>query len=82
MNKIMQALLSISISEKAAFALTVFTAINQAMDAVKGGIDATVDFAYKYLPKKYQELATSDEVKAALKSYVAAYKATEKLFQK
>lgn len=82
MNKLMEWLLSISISEKAAFAFAALTAINKAMDAIKAGIDATVDYAYQYLPGKYKELATAEEVKVAIKAYVAAFKATEKLFQK
>lgn len=82
MNTLMQMLLNISISEKAAFALSVFTSINKAMNAVKSGSDAIVDFAYDFLPAKYKELATTDEVKAAVKAYITAYKTTEKLFQK
>jgi hypothetical protein len=82
MNQLMQMILNLSVSNKAAFAFAVFGALSKASNAISGGPDAMVDFAYQYLPGKYKEMATEDEVKAVVKSYMAAYQATEKIFQK
>lgn len=82
MQKFVEWFLSNAVSEKAAFAFSMFTAINEAIKAASQGVDATVDFAYQYLPAKYKEKATAEEIKSAIKSYITAYNKTEALFKK
>ena len=83
LNTIITKFLAMTVSEKAAFAFSMFSLINQASQSIKtGNFDSIVDLTYKYLPVKYTEKATPDEVKAAVKSYVDAYNKTEALFKK
>jgi hypothetical protein len=83
LNSIITKFLAMTISEKAAFAFVVFTSINQAIAGLqKGNLDELVDSTYKYLPAKYAEKASVDEIKAAIKSYIDAYNKTEALFKK
>lgn len=80
MNKLLQLLLGLLSGQKAAFAFSVLTAIN-AVFTGKDKVSAVVDMTYDYIPDKYKTTMTKDELKAAIKTYVAAYQATEKLFK-
>lgn len=79
MNKILQ-LLKLLTSEKAVFAMSIFSAINMAVKAFQGGQDSMVELAYNYIPAKYKQKMTAQELKDAVAAYIIAFEATEKLF--
>jgi hypothetical protein len=83
LNSIVAKFLAMSVSEKAAFAFVMFSSINQAVKSFQqGNLDGLVDATYQYLPAKYSEKASADEIKAAIRSYIDAYNKTEALFKK